>query len=133
MARLLEMFGLRGKAKGPHTDDALKSVAVADAYALSSRNALMIIDVREASEWNKTGRPQGSVGISLGDPDFEMKLLEAVGGDFEKPIAVSCQAGPRAAKAAKKARAAGHHDVAVIEGCFAAWEQAGLPIDYPPF
>jgi rhodanese-related sulfurtransferase len=68
------------------------------------RGALTIIDVRMPFEWAETGLPAGATGVSLQDPaTFEVRpgfvadVLQALGGDMERPIALICARGNRSA------------------------------------
>ncbi len=126
---IFRLFTGRGSKKRA----AIKTITVEEAQHLISSGAITLIDVRQHDEWNDGGRPQGSHGVTLQDPDFEAKVLAVLGGDYAKPVAFSCKTGGRSSQAAEKAKDAGHLDISNVEGGFLAWVEAGLPIDQGPF
>ena len=123
------LFGIGGSNK----KTVIKQINVTQAHELTSNGAVTLIDVRKSEEWNDTGRPQGSHGVTLQDPDFEAKVLAVMGGDKSKSVAFSCRTGGRSSEAANKAKAAGHLDISNVEGGFLAWEKADFPMDKGPF
>ena len=126
MMSILRLLGLGDKPS-------IKQISVSHAHELTRTGAIILIDVREPSEWNDTGRPQGAHGIALQDPNHAKKLLKLVNGDRSKPIAFSCKTGGRSSIAAEAAQKAGHSDVSNVEGGFLAWVAAERPVDYGPF
>jgi len=109
------------------------AISVHEAFERSEAGSLIIIDVREPSEWNETGRPKGSRGASLRRRDFEEEVLTQVVGDRKRPLALTCRSGARAAQATKRLHLVGFSELLVIEGGFIAWQKASLPIDHGPF
>ena len=86
-------------------------------------HAVQILDVRERSEWEE-GHIPGSAFIPWHDIDGIPKGL-----DQERPIAVVCASGQRAAVAASLLQRHGAaHVIHVIEGGVPAWERLGEPI-----
>ena len=75
------------------------------AKALAERGELAIIDIRMPGEWAQTGVPEGALAIALQDPSqqpragFVADVLEALGHDPDKPIALICARGHRSAYA----------------------------------
>jgi rhodanese-related sulfurtransferase/glyoxylase-like metal-dependent hydrolase (beta-lactamase superfamily II) len=85
---------------------------------------LQILDVRERSEWEE-GHIPGSAHRPYHDIDGVPSSL-----DPERPIAVVCASGQRAAVAASLlARLGAAEVVHVIDGGVGAWERAGHPIE----
>lgn len=125
---LLKLFGL-----GRRQQNAVGRIGVEEAHELVKAKRLILIDVRHPQEWNETGRPAGSFGVTLQDRDFELKVLEILGGDKNKPVAISCRTGARSSRGADRLIAAGHTNVSILDGGFLAWNNAGLPIDPGPF
>lgn len=82
-----------------------------------------ILDVRGAGEW-KTGHLRGATHIYLGDLPARAAELPR-----ERRIVVHCQSGTRASIAASILRARGFTNVQQLDGGFAAWERAGLPVE----
>ena len=126
---LLSMIGFGGKA----AKTVIRQINVAEAHDLTSKGAITLIDVRKPEEWNDTGRPVDSHGVTLQDPDFEVQVLQCMGNEKSKPVAFTCRTGGRSSEAAEKAKAAGHTDVANVKGGFLAWAEAELPTDKGPF
>jgi hydroxyacylglutathione hydrolase len=80
-----------------------------------------VIDVRGRSEW-EAGHLPGVVNIPLGLLPDRLAELPTQG-----TIVLQCQTGSRSAIAASVLEARGR-SVANLEGGFAAWRQAGLPV-----
>ena len=80
-----------------------------------------IIDVRAASEWAE-GHVPGAMHVPL--PELADRLGELPDG----PLVLHCQGGSRSVIATSLLLAAGRSDVANMEGGYAAWKRAGLPI-----
>lgn len=125
----LKLFGL-GKSKGGII---IQQINVTDAYGRVLDKSITLIDVRQPEEWNETGRPKGSHGVTLQDPDFLDKVLQLVNGDKAAPVAFSCKSGGRSSEAVERIKAAEHTHIYNVEGGFFAWSEAGLPIDEGPF
>jgi rhodanese-related sulfurtransferase len=88
-----------------------------EARLMAERGELTIIDVRLPVEWERTGIPQGAMAISLQDQtlrprvDFIADVLEALGNDPTKPIALICASGHRSAFAQQLLVDSGFADV----------------------
>jgi hydroxyacylglutathione hydrolase len=88
------------------------------------RDGVQVLDVRERAEWD-AGHIAGSVHVPYHDvhgiPD---------GLDGQRPIAVICASGQRAAVAASLLQRAGARDVIhVVDGGVPAWHGAGWPVE----
>ena len=104
----------------------------------------VLVDVRTPRELRDNGRPAGSVHIPLqGDdmtfnPDFVPRLLAAVGGDRDRPVALICSGGRRSAHAARVLAGQGFTQAfSVGEGIFGSnlgpgWAARGLPMEPCP-
>jgi hydroxyacylglutathione hydrolase len=86
---------------------------------------VIVIDVRGRVEWD-AGHLPGAVHIPLGLLPDRLAELPPQGGST---LALQCQTGSRSAIAASLLAARGWGDVVNVEGGFAAWRQAGLPVD----
>ena len=126
---ILRLFGMGKKSPAP----AIHQITVHEAHDRASTGALTLIDVRQYEEWNETGRPEGSYGITLQDEAFNDKVLKVLDGDYGRPVAFSCKSGGRSSQATEKAKAAGFLDISNVQGGFLAWQDADLPIDRGPF
>ena len=111
-----------------------------EAHSLSLNHDLIIVDIRRASEWRKTGMPATSHGISLQNflkkvrKDFTKDIMNLVDGDLQRPIALICATGGRSAYASGMLREAGFSQVYNIEegmlgnGALPGWVARNLPI-----
>jgi hydroxyacylglutathione hydrolase len=90
---------------------------------LADRDGLQILDVREQSEWDE-GHIPGSVFMPWHDIDGLPDGL-----DPDRPIAVVCGSGQRAAVAASLVQRHGGHAIHVIEGGVPAWARLGHPLE----
>jgi rhodanese-related sulfurtransferase len=100
----------------------------------------LLVDVRTPRELRENGRPAGSVHVPLqGDdltfnPDFVKQLLDAAGGDKNRPLALICSGNRRSAHAARLLAGQGFAQVfSVGEGIFGSnlgpgWAARGLPM-----
>jgi rhodanese-related sulfurtransferase len=84
---------------------------------------VQILDVREQSEWDE-GHIPGSVSMPWHDIDG---LPEGL--DPDRPIAVVCGSGQRAAVAASLIQRHGGTAIHVIEGGVPAWGRLGHPLE----
>lgn len=126
---LLSKFGL-GKSEA---ETKIEQISVADAHERELAGRTILIDVRRPDEWDETGRPQGSYGVTLQDKDFLEQVKKLTEGDETRSIAFTCKTGGRSAEAADRAKATGHINIANVKGGFQAWSEAGLPTEKGPF
>lgn len=100
------------------------SVNTLEATQLINRQDALLLDVREQAEF-----AQSHILNSRGLP---LSQLEARVGDIEKfkdkPVIVYCATGSRSSAAATALRKHGFSNVVNLSGGFAAWQQAGLPV-----
>lgn len=88
-----------------------------------------LVDVRTAAEYRAGHIPGAQLipGEELSPASIEKHLgRNALRRD--KTLYITCQAGPRAARAAETLRQSGYTNVALVEGGTQRWEQAGLPL-----
>jgi hydroxyacylglutathione hydrolase len=92
----------------------------------ADRAAVQILDVRERAEWD-AGHIPGSVLVPYHD------LAEVPDGiDPERPVAVICASGQRAAVGASLLQRHGVRDaIHVVDGGVPLWEREGWPIEAP--
>jgi rhodanese-related sulfurtransferase len=100
-------------------------VSTLQATQLINREDALVIDVRDADAYAK-GHILGAKSVPLAD-------LARRAGDLEKhkskAVIVSCQNGDRSSAAAATLRERGFSRVHPLSGGFAAWQQAGLPVE----
>lgn len=95
------------------------------ATQLMNREDAVVVDVRPAAEFAK-GHILGARSIPLAD-------LEKRAGDLgkykAKPVIIYCDAGNRAGGGVALLRRNGFGNVVNLTGGYAAWQQAGLPVE----
>jgi rhodanese-related sulfurtransferase len=108
---------LRRGAGGP-------SVTTLEATQLINRQDALVLDVREQAEY-----AQSHILNARGLP---LSQLEARIGDIEKfkdrPLVVYCATDNRSSAAVATLKKRGFTNAVVLRGGFAAWQQAGLPV-----
>jgi rhodanese-related sulfurtransferase len=116
-------------------------VTAPQAWAMAEDGGLVIVDVRTHPEWLETGTAPGAHRISLYDnwgvpnEEFLDKVLAAVGGEHDRPVALICASGARSAYAAGVLREAGFTSVVNISegmvgnGEAVGWLSRALPVE----
>jgi rhodanese-related sulfurtransferase len=101
------------------------SVSTLEATQLINRQDALILDVRNAEEFQK--------GHILNARNIPLPQLDARHSDIvrykEKPVIVACESGSRSGAAAAVLRKQGFAKVFSLSGGIAAWQQAGLPVE----
>ena len=90
----------------------------------------VLLDVREPVEWAQS--IPGSVHVPRGLLEFQADPASTrhdAALDPERRVIVFCRSGVRAALAGATLRDLGFGDVANMTGGFAAWTEAGLPVE----
>lgn len=82
-----------------------------------------VVDVREDWEWQR-GHIPGARHVVL-----SQILANPSGQSFSNKTVFQCQVGERSAVASEMAVALGVKDVVNFRGGFAAWKEAGLPVE----
>ncbi|MEV6053599.1 rhodanese-like domain-containing protein [Streptomyces sp. NPDC052107] len=118
----MSLFG-RGRG-GPARVTVREAAARTEhAQAAGTGGASLLLDVREADEW-QAGRAPGAVHVPL-------TALAAGAGlpaeALERPLVVVCRSGRRSLRAVELLRARGVEAVDVIGG-MREWAAAGLPV-----
>ena len=107
-----------------------------------TKGELLLIDVRSPQEWRQTGIPQNAETITIhnsrGLAGFIEEVIDAVGGDRSRPIAVICASGVRSRAAERILAQQGFtnvHDVGegvLGNGELPGWRNRGLPMEACP-
>ena len=100
-------------------------VSTLQATQMMNREDALVIDVRDADAYAK-GHILGAKSIPLADLGRRAADLQK---HKTKAVIVSCQNGDRSAGAAATLRQNGFARVHPLNGGFAAWQQAGLPVE----
>jgi len=99
------------------------NVDVATVNALQGRDDVLILDVREQSEYD-AGHIPGVTLIPLNDVP---KRLNEIPKD--KPVIVTCRSGNRSGQATDFLRQQGYTNVHNMTGGINAWQQAGYAVE----
>ncbi|MFN2384522.1 MAG: cyclic pyranopterin monophosphate synthase MoaC [Gemmatimonadota bacterium] len=122
-----EVIPRRGAAD-PDAPAAVRALAPRQAHALmqGAVPAWYVIDVRGDEEYVREGRLPGALLVEL--PQLERNMAD-LHVRSDQTILVYADAGPRAERGARLLAGYGFPTVRVLEGGFAAWRQAGLPVE----
>ena len=101
------------------------SVSTLEATQLINRQDALILDVRNAEEFQK-GHILNARNIPLSQLDSRHSDIARYKG---KPVIVACESGSRSGAAAAVLRKQGFAQVFSLSGGIAAWQQAGLPVE----
>lgn len=105
--------------------DPVKHVKAEEAARLVASGTVAVVDVRTSDEF-KDGHIKGAQNIDIMDKDFEAQIAKL---DKSKPTLVHCQAGGRSTRALKTFEKLGFTHVIHLDDGFAAWEEAGKPVE----
>ena len=110
------------------------SISPAEAAKLVADGQAVLVDVREAAEWNETGVAAPALLLAKSDYDAAKKdwrpFLDGVAG---KTVILYCRSGKRSGAVAADLEAKGYK--VANAGGFKDWQAAGLPTrksDTPP-
>src|SRR5690606_13478635 len=110
----------------------IETVPAEDAIKLREDPDCVIVDLRDIREIERDGRIPGSVHVPRGMLEFWIDPESP----YHKPVFASgkrfvfhCSGGLRSALATKTVQDMGLTPVAHIDGGFAAWRDAGLPVE----
>ena len=105
-----------------------------EAKDMAEKGELLLVDIRTPGEWRKSGLPAGAKGLTVRGPEFVDQLLELMGGDKTRPVALICATGNRTSQVQQYLRANGFTQCAdVNEGMMGnpssgpGWILRGLP------
>lgn len=110
----------------------IETVSVHDAIGLVGQGDVVFLDIREATERAQTGTVKGAVHAPRGflefqvDPESPMYKPQVTP---QKRIVLFCASGGRSTLAAKTLIDMGFPSVAHVAGGFAAWKEAGGPVE----
>jgi rhodanese-related sulfurtransferase len=102
----------------------IREVSVRDAARDAGEPGVLLVDVREESEW-AAGHAVGAV--HLGKGVIERDVEERV-PDKATRLLLYCGGGYRSALAADALQRMGYTRVASVAGGWRAWNEAGLPV-----
>lgn len=121
---LAALLGLMLALQQLQAGQAVPSVDVKQAQAMVANQGVLLLDVREPSEYAAVHALNAQL-IPLGEVARHLKELE----NFkDRPIAVICRSGRRSAEAVGILRQAGFSQAVNVQGGTNAWLQAGLEV-----
>jgi rhodanese-related sulfurtransferase len=100
------------------------SVNTLEATQLINRQDALVVDVREQAEFAQSHILNARL-LPLSQLDARLADIEKF---KDKPVIVYCATGNRSSAAAAAMRKSGFSNVSNLSGGFAAWRQAGLPV-----
>ena len=98
-------------------------IDVATAGKLREMPEVMILDVREQSEWDEVHIP-GATLIPMGDIPARIKEIPT-----DKTVIVQCRSGNRSSQVTDYLRKQGMTNVHNLAGGMNEWQAAGLPVE----
>ena len=115
-------------------------LSAVDAYEISQRGDLLILDIRPKRERDRDGAPLGVRSIPYPDnynqrEEFVSAVLVQTNSDRDRPIALICSRGVASRAAQNLLLRASFRAVHTIKGGFLGdeidpgWNQWGLPVD----
>jgi len=102
-----------------------KEVSVQQAVQLINRRDALVIDVRDASEF-ESGHIPNARHVPVADLEKRIKELEKF---KQRPVIVSCRSGSRSGAAGNALRKNGFEEVFALKGGILGWQQASLPLE----
>ena len=120
------------KALLDEANAAIETLSAADAIAIAENDDVVIVDIRDPREIEREGRVPGSFSCTRGMLEFWIDPESPYAKPIfqqDKKFVLYCAGGLRSALAAKTAQDMGLKPVAHIAGGFAAWREAGGPVE----
>lgn len=100
-----------------------KEIDIATAAALQRRANVVLLDVREQSEYD-AGHIPGVTHIPMGEVVDRLAEIPQ-----DKTVIVTCRSGNRSGKVTDFLRQQGYEQVYNMQGGILAWEQAGYKVE----
>ena len=112
----------------------VETLRAADAVKLHGRADVVLVDIRDIRELNREGRVPGAFHCPRGLLEFWVDPQSP----YHKPVFAQdkrfvffCAGGLRSALAAQTVQRMGLRPLAHVGGGFAAWKEAGGPVEAP--
>ena len=120
------------KAMLDEANSQVETMTAADVIAASGRDDVVIVDLRDPRELERDGKVPGAFSCTRGMLEFWIDPESPYAKEIfqqDKKFIFFCAGGMRSALAAKTAKDMGLSPVAHLEGGFAAWRDAGGPVE----
>ena len=112
----------------------IETVSAADAIAAAKGDDVIIVDIRDPREIEREGRIPGAFSCTRGMLEFWIDPASPYAKPMfqgDKKFIFHCAGGLRSALAAQTVQRMGLRPVAHVGGGFAAWKEAGGPVEAP--
>src|SRR2546429_9749996 len=120
------------KAMVEEANAEIETLSAADAIKAAQSDDVVIVDIRDPREIERDGRIPGAFSCTRGMLEFWIDPASPYAKPVfqqEKKFIFHCAGGMRSALAAKTAQDMGLKPVAHMGGGFAAWRDAGGPVE----
>jgi len=110
----------------------IENLSVEEAIKLHGRDDVVLVDIRDPRELQRDGKVPGAFHCPRGMLEFWIDPASPYAKPIfqeEKKFIFHCAGGMRSALAAKTAKDMGLKPVAHMGGGFAAWRDAGCPVE----
>ena len=110
----------------------IESLTVDEVARELATGDIVLVDIREAEELAQHGRIPGSIHLPRSLVDFYADPRSSYHREqltLETRVILHCAAGGRSALAVHTLKEMGYTSVAHLDGGFAAWKNAGHPVD----
>ncbi len=102
-----------------------KEIGTLEATRMMNTGEALVLDIRDNGEYSGGHIPK-SKNVPLAELD---KRVEDFAKFKDKPVIVTCRANSRAGAAVRLLKAKGFSNVHQLDGGFAAWQSANLPVE----
>ena len=120
------------KALLAEANAAIEAVSPQEAAALTGRDDVLLVDIRDVRELQRDGKVPGALHAPRGMLEFWVDPESPYHKDVfasGKTFIFYCASGWRSALATRTVQEMGLEPVKHIEGGFTAWKKAGLPVE----
>jgi rhodanese-related sulfurtransferase len=110
----------------------IETIGATDAIELAADDSIVIVDIRDPREIERDGKIPGAFSCTRGMLEFWIDPASPYAKSIfqqDKKFIFHCAGGMRSALAAKTAQDMGLKPVAHMGGGFAAWRDAGGPVE----
>jgi rhodanese-related sulfurtransferase len=111
----------------------VQRISPAEAREMIAKGDVLVVDVRDAPEIERSGKIKGAVNVSRGMLEFRADPASPYHDksfDPGKPVIVYCASGGRSALSGKTLKALGYGKVYNL-GAFKDWVESGGAIELP--
>ena len=113
---------------------AAQNMTPKEAWSAMQAGEMVLVDVRQPSEWQSTGLAPGAIPLTLGSAGFYEKLEQLVADNPGKTLGLICAAGGRSTMAAREMEQRGLKAVVDVKAGMrggmmsSGWIGDGLPV-----